>query len=337
MNFARPEYLHLLWGLPLLVAFLIWSFMDRRRRLQKFISPSLVTQLTEDYSRRKAVLRALLLSGFYIFGILALARPQWGAKVETVRRHGVDIVVALDTSYSMNAEDVAPSRLEKAKNEIRSFINKLRGDRIGLVSFAGTAVVQCPLTLDYGAAMLFLDVINTEIIPEPGTALAYAIQTATSAFSARERKYKVLIIFTDGEDLEGEVDAAVQKAREAGVIIYTVGVGTSEGMPIPVRDEKGNIVEYRKDERGQVVVSRLDEANLARIALETGGRYYKATTSENELDEIHDEVSKLEKKELESRMFQNYEDRFQYPLALAIFCLAVETWISDRRKTKWHL
>jgi len=332
MLFARSEYLHLFWVLPVLVAFLIWSFIDRRKRLERFVSPALAQQLTEDYSRRKAILRALLLVGFYTFVVLALARPQWGARLETVRRHGVDILAALDTSYSMNAEDVAPSRLEKAKNEVRSLIDKLRGDRIGLVSFAGTAVVQCPLTLDYGAAKLFLDVINTEIIPEPGTALATAIETATSAFSAKERKYKVLVIFTDGEDLEGEVDAAVKKAKEAGVIIYTVGVGTSEGTPIPVRDEKGNVVEYRKDERGQVVVSRLDEANLARIALETGGRYYRASTAEDELNAIYDEISRLEKKELESRLFQNYEDRFQYPLALAVLCLAVETLIGDRRK-----
>jgi Ca-activated chloride channel family protein len=306
--------------------------VDQRKRLEKFVSRALRPQLTEDYSRKKAVLRSFLLVGFYLFGILSLARPQWGAKMETVRRHGVDIVVALDTSYSMNAEDVAPSRLEKGKNEIRSLIEKLKGDRIGVVSFAGTAVVHCPLTLDYGAAKLFLDVINTEIIPEPGTALATAIETATSAFSAKERKYKVLIIFTDGEDLEGEVEAAVKKAKEAGVIIYTIGVGTSEGTPIPVRDEKGDIVEYRKDERGQVVVSRLDEASLARIALETGGRYYISSTAEVELDAIYDEVSKLEKKELESRFFQNYEDRFQYPLAMAILCLVIETWIGDRRK-----
>src|SRR5216117_2911045 len=139
MHFARSEYLHLLWGLPLLSAFLIWSYVDQRKRLERFVSRLLAPQLTEDYSRKKAVLRSLLLLGFYVFGILALARPQWGAKMETVRRHGVDIVVALDTSYSMNAEDVAPSRLEKGKNEIRSLIEKLKGDRIGVVSFAGTA------------------------------------------------------------------------------------------------------------------------------------------------------------------------------------------------------
>lgn len=288
--------------------------------------------LLQEFSRRKAILRSIILLGFFAFGILALARPQWGAKLETVRRHGVDIIVALDTSYSMNAEDVSPSRLERAKSEIRSFIGKLKGDRIGLVIFAGAAVVQCPLTLDYAAANLFLDAVNTELIPEPGTALAAAIETATSAFSSKERKYKVLVIVTDGEDLQGQVDSAVEKGKEAGLIIYTVGVGTTEGRPIPVRDEKGEVADYRRDSEGQVVVSRLDERTLAQIALETGGRYYRATPAERELDAIYDEISNLEKKELESRVLQNFEDRFQFPLAVAIILLAAEAWISDRRK-----
>jgi Ca-activated chloride channel family protein len=251
---------------------------------------------------------------------------------ETVRRQGVDVLVALDTSYSMNAEDVAPSRLAKAKSEIRGLIGRLKGDRVGLIAFAGTAIVQCPLTLDYGAAALFLDVANTETIPEPGTSLAAAIQIATAAFIAKERKYKVLIIFTDGEDLEGQVRVATEKAREAGVIIYAVGVGSPEGRPIPVRDLKGDVVEYRKDPEGQIVVSRLDERSLAEVASDTGGRYFRATTSENELDQIYDEVSHMEKKQLESRLFQNLDDQFQYPLALAIVCLIAEAWITERRR-----
>ena len=291
-------------------------------------------QLTMGFSRTKAVLRVVLLCGFFTCSILALARPQWGARLEMVRRKGLDLVIALDTSYSMNTEDIAPSRLEKAKREIRSLIARLKGDRVGLVAFAGTAVLYCPLTLDYGAANLFLDVLDTSVIPEPGTALGPAIQTATSAFSATERKYKILVLFTDGEDLEGDIAAAVDKARDGGVIIYTVGIGTPEGKPIPVRDEKGDIVEYRKDSGGQIVVSRLDETALAQIAVNTGGRYFRASASENELDAIYDEISKQEKKELESRLFQNFEDRFQYPLALAIAFLVAELWMSERRRKR---
>jgi Ca-activated chloride channel family protein len=331
MHFARPELLNLLWGLPVLAGLLAWSLVRRRRALERFVSPALASRMAPDLSRTRAALRAALVVGFCAGSVLALARPQWGAKVETVRRRGVDVVVALDTSFSMNAEDVAPSRLEKAKSEIRAFIGKLGGDRIGLVLFAGSAVVQCPLTLDYGAANLFLDAVNTQVIPEPGTALGAAIAAGTGAFSSKERKYKVMLVLTDGEDLEGEVDAAVARAREQGVIVYTIGVGTPEGRPLPVRDEKGDVVEYRKDPSGQIVLSRLDERTLAKVAAETGGRYFRASTSEGELDAIYAEVGRLEKKELESRLFQNFEDRFQVPLAPAVLCLLGALALGERR------
>jgi Ca-activated chloride channel family protein len=332
MKFARPEYLDLLWALPAFGLFFVWSFRSRRKRVEKTVGSILAPQLTADFSRTKAILRSLLIMGFFAFGILAAGRPQWGTKLQMVRRHGVDIIAALDTSYSMNTEDIAPNRLEKAKGEIRKLIGESEGDRIGLVSFAGSALIQCPLTLDHGAVHLFLDSDTTGMTPEPGTSLASAIETATSAFIEKEKKYKVLILFTDGEDLEGQVDKAISKAKEAGVVIYAVGVGTSEGMPIPIRDAKGNVVEYRKDPDGRVVVSRLDERSLARIADETGGRYFRASTSENEIDALYEDISGLEKKELESRLFQNFEDRFQYPLALAILLLAAALWIREKHK-----
>jgi Ca-activated chloride channel family protein len=332
MHFARPEYLYLFWLIPALGLFLAWSLRNRRRRLEMLISPALAPKLTREFSRGKAKVRALLLLGCFVFIILALSRPQWGLKLETVRRRGVDILVALDTSYSMNAEDVSPSRIVKAKGEISSLLGRLKGDRIGLIGFAGSAVVQCPLTLDYGAISLFLDVASTESIPDPGTSLAAAITTANAAFIAKERKYKVLVIVTDGEDLEGQIESAVEKAMAGGVVIYTIGVGTPDGRPIPVRDAKGNIVEYRRDPAGQVVISRLDEKALAQIAASTGGRYFRATTAEGELDEIYSEISQMEKKELESKLYQNFEDRFQYPLAMAILLLVIEAGMSERRK-----
>jgi Ca-activated chloride channel homolog len=332
MHWVRPEVLNFLWGLPLLGIFFVWSFRRRHRKLAMFISKPLLGRLAREHSSRKAILKALWLTGFFTFGLLALARPQWGMRLDTVTRQGVDIIAALDTSYSMAAEDVAPNRLAKAKSEIRGLIAHLKGDRIGLVIFAGTALVQCPLTLDYGAVDLFLDVANTEMVPDPGTSLAAAIETATAAFIAKEKKYKVLAIFTDGEDLEGQVEAAIRKAMEGGVIIYTIGVGSSEGRPIPVRDASGAIIDYRKDPAGQVVVSRLDERSLAEVATETGGRYFRATTSESELDQVYDEISRMEKKQLESRLYQNFEDQFQYPLALAIACLAAAAWMNERRR-----
>jgi Ca-activated chloride channel homolog len=332
MHFARPEYLNLLWTIPVLGLFFYWSLRRRRKRLERFIGQALIAELTAEFSRVKAILRSGLLLGFFIFGILAAARPQWGGRSETLHRHGVDIVAALDVSYSMNAEDVAPNRLEKAKGEIRKLVEKSEGDRMALISFSGSAVVQCPLTLDYGAIALFLDAADSGMVTEPGTSLASAIETATSAFVSGERKYKVLVLFTDGEDLEGQVEKAVREAKDAGVIIYTVGIGTPQGKPIPVRDAKGDIVEYRKDPGGQVVISSLDERSLAEIAAQTGGRYFRATTSEGEIETLYKEISGLEKKDLESRLVQNFEDRFQYPLALAVFFLAAECWISERRK-----
>jgi Ca-activated chloride channel family protein len=332
MNFAQPEYFHLFWAVAALALLLAWSFRRRARRTGQLISRTLAPALTEDFSRGKALIRAALLLGFFVFGVLAAARPQWGVRAETVRRRGVDVFLALDTSYSMNAEDVAPSRLARAKGAIRSLISRLRGDRVGLISFAGSALVLCPLTLDYGAAYLFLEVADTENVPEPGTSLAAAILAANSSFVAGERKFKVLVIVTDGEDLEGQLDEAIAKAREAGIIIYAVGIGTPEGRPIPVRDAKGSIVEYRKDAAGQVVVSSLDERSLAQVATQTGGRYFRATTSEGELDEIYGEISQLEKKEFESKLVQNLEDRYQIPLGAALLLLAAHAAIGERRR-----
>ena len=332
MHWARPEYLKLLGLLPVLGLFFFWSFRSRRKKLEELVGTSLAPRLTEEFSRGKAILRVCLILGFFIFGILAAARPQWGTRLDTVRRRGVDIIVALDTSYSMNVEDLAPNRLMKAKGEIRRLIQKSEGDRIGLITFSGNAILQCPLTLDHGAIDLFLDISEAGMLPEPGTSLASAIETATAAFIEKEKKYKVLVLFTDGEDLEGQVDKAVRKAKESAVIIYAIGVGTPQGRPIPIRDSRGEVLEYRKDPEGKVVVSSLDERSLAGVAAETGGRYFRATTSESEIEALYNDISGLEKKELESRLFQNYEDRFQYPLALAILFLFTELWISERRK-----
>jgi Ca-activated chloride channel family protein len=332
MLFARAEYLNLLWLLPILGGGLVWQLRRRRTRLHRFVSGTLAARFIADFSRGRAAARALFLAGFFLFGILALARPQWGVRQDTLRRQGVDVVLALDTSFSMNAEDVAPDRLGKAKSEIRGLIRRLGGNRIGLVAFSGAAIVQCPLTMDYGAIDLFLDVADTGLIPEPGTSLAAAIQTSTRAFIAGERKYKALVLFTDGEDLEGQVQQSVARAREAGIVIYTIGVGTTEGKPIPIRDAKGDIMEYRKDPEGQIVVSRLDERSLADISAGTGGRYFRATTGEGELDEISDEILHMERKQLESSVFQNRAEQFQYPLALAILCLLGESWVGERRR-----
>jgi len=264
--------------------------------------------------------------------VLVLARPQFGIKEEEIKRKGVDIMVALDTSLSMAARDIQPSRLLKAKSEISHLLDMLQGDRIGLVAFAGDSFVQCPLTLDYGAARLFLDIMDPGIIPTPGTSISEAIKTASGAFSKKEQKYKVLILFTDGEEHEGEAIKSAQDAAEEGIRIYAVGMGSPKGEPIPILNENGEKTGYKKDSQGNVVMSRLNEPVLQKIALMTGGKYYRATPDGKELETIYQDIRKMEQKELASKQFTQYEERYQGFLLVAIIILIVEALLVDRKR-----
>ena len=333
MSFGAPTYFHLLWLLPLLIAFYVWAFRRKRRALSIFGNPELMGKMTATTSRTRQVWKTILALCGVLFFTLAVVRPQFGTKLEIARRSGVDIMIVLDTSLSMLAEDIKPNRLERAKQEIRSFIDRLAGDRIGLVAFSGVSFVQCPLTLDYGAAKIFLDVIDTDLIPVPGTAIGEAIRTATKGFNVQERKHKAIILLTDGEDHMSDPVEAAKRAADEGVRVYTIGLGTRAGELIPVRDERGG-VDYKKNRQGDPVKSRLDEATLEKIALMTGGKYYRSTVGEMELDKIYEEISTMEKRELRSRKFTRYEERFQYPLFLAIVVFALEALLSDRRNVR---
>ncbi len=280
------------------------------------------------------MLKAALLILCLFFITVALARPQIGTKIEEVKREGVDILVAVDVSLSMNAQDIQPSRLEKAKHEVASLLKRLRGDRIGIIAFAGDAFLQCPLTLDYGAARMFMDALEPGIIPDPGTAIDRALELALRSFENRERKYKVLILITDGEHHGGDLKPLIDQAEREGVVIYTVGIGSPEGVPIPIYDEYGRQIGFKKDRSGKVVTSKLDELTLEKIALQTGGKYYRASGSEQELDKIYDEISKMEKKELGSVKYTQFEERFQYFLFLAMLCLVIEMLIPERRRVR---
>ena len=333
MSFGAPIYFHLLWLLPLLIAFYVWAFRRKRRALSIFGNPELMGKMTATTSRTRQVWKTILALCGVLFFTLAVVRPQFGTKLEIARRSGVDIMIVLDTSLSMLAEDIKPNRLERAKQEIRSFIDRLAGDRIGLVAFSGVSFVQCPLTLDYGAAKIFLDVIDTDLIPVPGTAIGEAIRTATKGFNVQERKHKAIVLLTDGEDHMSDPVEAAKRAADEGVRVYTIGLGTRAGELIPVRDERGG-VDYKKNRQGDPVKSRLDEATLEKIALMTGGKYYRSTVGEMELDKIYEEISTMEKRELRSKKFARYEERFQYPLFLAIVAFALEAFLSDRRRVR---
>lgn len=334
IRFENILYLHLLWLIPLLIVFFVFVFRWKKKAMARFGSLELIQKLTSSISRKRQVWKIVLIVVSVMFMVLSLAKPQIGTKLEQVKREGVNIIMAIDVSLSMIAEDIKPNRLEKAKHAVGKFIDLLEGDRVGLIAFAGEAFVQCPLTLDYGAANMFLDIMDTDLIPTPGTAISEAILLATKTFEQRERKHKVLVLITDGEDHKGEPLKAAEIAEKEGVIIYTVGVGSVGGDPIPLYNESGRNLGFKKDREGQVVTSKLDELTLEKIALQTGGKYFRASGSESELDRIYDEIAKMEKKELASLKFSQYEDRFQYLLIFAIMFLAIEFFISERKKVK---
>lgn len=338
LRFANNEYFLLFLLIPILLLFYYFAFRWKTRALERFGNLDLIKKLSQSTSRSRQVLKSGLMITGILFLTLALARPQIGTRLEEVKREGIDIIVALDVSLSMLAEDIKPSRLAKAKHEISAFIDLLQGDRIGLIAFAGEAFVQCPLTLDYGAAKTFLEIMDPSLIPEPGTNLGAALALAMKSFESQERKYKVLVLITDGEDHGDNAQEIAEAADKEGVVIYTVGIGSPQGVPIPMYGERGTQKGFKKDRQGEVVMTKLDQLTLEKIALTTSGKYYHSTTGETRLEKIYDEVAKMEKKELASMKFAQFEDRFQYVLVFAIIFFTVELIISERirKKQEWR-
>ena len=330
MRFGSLNYLFLLWIIPVMVIFYLYAFRKRDRLLALFCGKELVGELVPDFKKGRSRVKAFLALLAMTFGIVALTQPQWGFHWEEIKRVGVDIIVAIDVSESMLAEDVKPSRLKRAKREVFDLIEMLEGDRIGLIVFAGTSFVQCPLTLDYGACKMFLDYIDTDLIPVPGTALADAIRTATASFSKRERKSKALILITDGEDHEGEPIEAAKEAKQEGIKIFPIGVGRKEGVPIPLRGGSGG---FKKDRQGDMVITHLDETTLQKIALETGGSYVSSVTGDMDLDKIYKEGIKqrIEQKQLKSTRKRIWEQRFQWFILCALLFIGLEFFVSERK------
>lgn len=331
---ALQEYYLYLLLIPLLIFFFYYAGKLRQKALLKFGKMELLSKMMRSVSLKRRRWKAVLALLAVTLMIVALLRPQYSTKFEEISREGIDLVIAIDTSKSMLAEDIKPNRIEKAKSEVKGIIDRLQGDRIGLVAFAGDSFTICPLTMDYGAAKLFLDAIDTDIIPQPGTAIGDAIREATKAFNQQERKHKVVILITDGEDHDTEPVEAAEAAAEEGVVIYTVGIGSAEGVPIPMFDENGVRTGFMKDESGQTVISRLDELTLEKIAFNTDGAHYRATPGEAELDKIYEEISQMEKKEVGTMKFTNFEERFQWFLFPALIALLLESLLSDRARVK---
>lgn len=248
-----------------------------------------------------------------------------------MKQEGVNIFIALDVSLSMKAEDVKPNRLAKAKHDIGNLIDRIGGDRIGLIVFSGESYVQFPLTTDYSAANLFLEVVDVESVPNPGTAIGSAVKQAMKSFDWNEPTQKVLVIITDGENNEGDAFASSEEAAKKGVMIYTIGMGSPAGAPIPMYDGNGRQVDFKRDRAGNVVLTKLDETALEKIAALGNGKYYRSTSTQDELDAIYKDINALQKREFGTRQFTDYEDQFQYFIAAALFFLLLEVILSDKR------
>ncbi|MBN2236311.1 MAG: VWA domain-containing protein [Bacteroidales bacterium] len=329
LRFENIDYLYGWLLIPLFFAF-FWLMIIRRKRNLKFLGNiDLVNALMPERSNFKLWLKFSILSLAYFFLIIALANPQIGSKLEEVERKGVDLVIALDVSNSMLAEDIKPNRLERAKRAISQLIDKLEGDRIGIVVFAGKAYMQLPITSDYSAAKLFLSTIDTDVVPTQGTSIGQAIELSLTAFKENKHE-KAIVIITDGEDHDDDPVSAATNALEQTVRVYTIGIGLPEGAPIP-EFKNGQQMGFKKDLSGKTVITKLDELTLQKVATAGGGIYVRANNTSAGLNQVFSEISKMEKQKYETKMFSDYEDRFQYFIALALFLLVLEIFIFEKK------
>lgn len=325
LHLAQAQYLILLLIVPLLFVFYAVYLAVRRKRISKIGDPALVQRLMPTASTAKGWLKVSLMAVAWLFFTLGLTRPQLGARLKEHQTQGAEIMIALDVSNSMLAEDYSPNRLERSKLAISRIVDKLAGDRVGLVVFAGQAFVQLPITADYVSAKIFLSSINTESVPIQGTALAEALTSSAKSFSTQSSRSRAIILITDGEDHEGDVQAAAQAIADEGIRIYCIGVGSPQGKPIPKNGE------LMKDANGEIVVSRLDEAVLQEIAGIGGGKYVRAGNSEFGLNPIIDDIREMDKEQFQSLVFEDFNEQYMYLFAIALFFLILEMLVSDNR------
>lgn len=330
INFAQSQYLLLLFLIPFFFIIQAVVLKFRERRVKKFGDEELVRQLMPSYAKAKVWVRLLMFSLGFFFFVIGLSRPQIGAKLMEHETKGAEIMIVLDVSNSMLAEDYSPNRLERAKLAISRLVDKLREDRIGLIVFAGNSFVQLPITTDYVSAKMFLNSITTESVPVQGTAIGEAINTAIRSFSAQSEKSRAIIVITDGENHEDDPVAQAKQAAEMGIRVFTIGVGSPEGKPIPMNGE------LLKDNEGNIVVSRLDENVLQEVAAAGNGVYVRAGNSEFGLNPIIEDIEKMEDEKYSSIVFEEYDEQFMYFLAIALLFFVIEMLIGDRR-SKRHL
>ena len=330
INFANAQYLLLLLLIPVFFIVQAVVLKLRRRRIRKFGDEALVAKLMPSYAKAKVWVRLTMFSLGFFFFVIGLSRPQIGAKLKEHETKGAEIMIVLDVSNSMLAEDYSPNRLERAKLAISRLVDKLREDRIGLIVFAGNSFVQLPITTDYVSAKMFLNSISTESVPVQGTAIGEAINTAIRSFSVQSEKSRAVIVITDGENHEDDPVAVAKQAAEVGVRVFALGVGSPEGKPIPMDGE------LLKDKEGNIVVTRLDEKVLHEVAEAGNGVYVRAGNSEFGLNPIIDEIRKMEDEKYSSVVFEEFDEQFMYFLGMALVFFVIEMLIGDR-KSKRHL
>ena len=336
MAWLYAQYLWLLWAVPAVVALFLVAALRRKVLRARFGDSPLVSRLSASISGRRRRYKAALFTLATALLTIALAGPQVGTQLREVERKGLDLVIALDVSLSMTAEDVAPNRLGRARNEIKKLLGELRGDRVGLVVFSGDAFVQCPLTTDYSAVRLFLDVANPELLPTPGTDFGAALDMAIQAFEApletldpNETRSKALLIVSDGENHVADLDEILKRAREESITLFAAGVGEASGGPIPVY-VNGRRTEYKKDLQGQIVHTRLEEEGLKSLAAD--GAYFQIARTSSSLPQLTGALERLDKATFGTEEFEEYDLKYQWPLALALLLLWIEGLVPVRRK-----
>jgi len=330
MRWGNPYLLLLLILIPVFLFFISFAKFKRKKRFERFAGKDLYEFYFQGFSEFQWSLKSFLLILAFFFLVLASARPQWDKEVQIVKKEGIDIVVCIDVSKSMDALDIQPSRIERAKDQISLFIDQLKGDRIAIVAFAGRSFVQCPLTDDYGAAKLFLNLLDTETVPSYGTNIGSALEMALELFGEKE-KHKVIVVASDGEDLEENSTEMAETIAKEGAIIYTLGIGSPEGSTIPIKDKNGN-VEYAKDDEGNIVFSKLDISVLTQIAKAAQGRFFPITPHQSEIFEIMQSINSIEKKKFDSREFVRYKEQYHYFVIAALLIFLISIFMVSSKK-----
>lgn len=319
--------------IPVIGVFFVLLQIWKRHTQNKFANSKLLKRLSPNRSLFKSFLKLTVWSLAIASLSIALVNPKVGTTLETVKREGVDVVFAIDVSRSMLAEDIAPNRLEKSKQLVTQIVNNLASDRIGIIAYAGTAFPQLPITTDYAAAKMFLQNMNTNMLSSQGTAINQAIELAKTYYNDEEQTNRVLIIISDGEDHSQEAARVAEEANEEGIRIFTIGVGSIKGGPIPIK-RNGIVLNYKKDNQGETVITKLDENTLKNIAKEANGAYINGQNTNEVIEEISDILLKMDKKEFEAKQFADFKDQFQWFLGLAIFLLLLDIFLLER-KTGW--